>query len=150
MIRYVQGNIFHSRTEAVVNPVNTVGVMGAGLALTFKRAAPENFQIYRKACKRRNFKLGSVLTVRLKNDRPVQYIINFPTKGFWGNPSRLEDIEAGLWALVREVEELEIESVSVPPLGCGLGGLRWSDVEPLIHDILGTAPFVRWFIFTPC
>jgi O-acetyl-ADP-ribose deacetylase (regulator of RNase III) len=133
MIRFQKGDILHSDAQALVNAVNCVGIMGKGLALQFKKAFPENFKFYAWACERGEVHLGSMLVYDLKRVTGPRYIINFPTKQHWKNQSRLEDIEAGLKDLVKTVRELHIQSIAIPPLGCGLGGLNWSDVRPRIE-----------------
>jgi O-acetyl-ADP-ribose deacetylase (regulator of RNase III) len=137
VIEFVTGNLLDAEAEALVNTVNTKGVMGKGIALQFKRAFPENFKFYRAACAAGRVELGRMLVFDSgRMDRP-RYIINFPTKDHWRSRSRLADIEAGLGDLRRVLGELEIESVAVPPLGCGLGGLRWADIRPRIERALG-------------
>ncbi|WP_255205648.1 macro domain-containing protein [Actinomadura sp. BRA 177] len=120
--------------QALVNPVNTAGVMGKGLALQFKRAFPANFTAYAEACADGRLGPGKVLAVPLDGDR---WVINFPTKRHWRSASRLEDIESGLSDLSRVLSELDVTSVAVPPLGCGHGGLAWDAVHPLIAEWLG-------------
>lgn len=128
MIKYVSGNIFDSKATALVNPVNCVGVMGRGLALEFKKRYPENFRIYAEACARGEVRPGRILV--------VPPVINFPTKRHWREPSRLEDITAGLQAL----RSVLGDSVAIPPLGCGLGGLPWPQVRNEIEKILSDYP----------
>lgn len=136
------------QVDAIVNPVNTVGVMGAGLALQFKRKYPANFLAYQRACASGTLLLGTVHVWQVGHVRPLsqvgpahlRYVINFPTKAHWRDASRLVDIEAGLVALVMQVRELQLKSVAIPQLGCGLGGLNWSDVRPRIE---------RAFIYLP-
>lgn len=138
MITEVTGNLLRDHAQALVNTVNTVGVMGKGLALQFKRAYPEVFRVYEAACRAGDVLPGRILPVRLGDtDR---WVLNFPTKRHWQQPSRLADIDAGLDDLVRVLSELEIRSVAVPPLGCGNGGLDWAVVRPLIIDRLGALP----------
>lgn len=127
------GDLLRDDAQALVNPVNTAGVMGKGLALQFKRAYPDNFTSYAKACAEGRMRPGEILCV-LVDDR---WILNFPTKRHWRSKSRLEDIEAGLDDLVRFLNELDIGSVAVPPLGCGHGGLKWPTVHSLIVAKLG-------------
>jgi O-acetyl-ADP-ribose deacetylase (regulator of RNase III) len=135
MITEMTGNLLRDNAQALVNTVNTVGVMGKGLALQFKRAFPEVFQVYEAACRDGEVQPGRILSVRIGDtDR---WVLNFPTKRHWRQPSRLEDVEAGLNDLVRLLAELEIRSVAVPPLGCGNGGLDWAVVRPLIVERLG-------------
>ena len=122
MIQYTQGDILQAEVEALVNTVNCVGVMGRGIALLFKKALPDNFKAYAAACKR-----GEVLPGRMfvfETGRLIQpyYIINFPTKRHWRGKSRIEDIESGLAALVKEIQLRNIRSIAIPPLGSGLGG----------------------------
>ena len=133
MITVVQGDIFMAGADAVVNAVNTVGVMGKGLALQFKRAYPEMFAEYQLWCRAGALRVGKMHVWQ----RSVEFggprlIINFPTKQHWRDPSRVEDIQAGLDALALVVVEWEVKSIAIPALGCGLGGLDWSVVEPLI------------------
>jgi len=131
-----------------VNAVNCVGVMGKGLARQFKDAHPENFAGYAAACARGEVRPGRVLVVDTGRELP-RYIINFPTKRHWRDRSRLEDIEAGLAALVHELRERRIASVAIPPLGCGLGGLDWADVRPMVVRALQDAPDVEALVFEP-
>ncbi len=148
MVEFLTGNLLEADVDALVNTVNTEGVMGKGVALQFKRAFPNNYKAYRAACAAGEVKLGRMFvfdTGRLERPR---YIINFPTKDRWRSRSRLGDIEAGLQDLRRVLGELEVETVAVPPLGCGLGGLRWSDVRPRIEAALADLP-VRVLVFEP-
>lgn len=134
MIHTVQGDIFNAKTEAIVNPVNCVGVMGKGLALAFKQRYPDNYAAYRKACQTHELQIGRIFTYRLKGDGEgkLHYIINFPTKDHWRDASKVSYIEQGLDALARTIEEIPIHSIAIPPLGCGLGGLSWDIVRPLV------------------
>lgn len=138
MITEVTGNLLRDDAQALVNTVNTVGVMGKGLALQFKRAYPEVFRVYEAACQAGDVLPGRILPVRLADtDR---WVLNFPTKRHWRQPSRLVDIATGLDDLVRVLSELKIRSVAVPPLGCGNGGLDWAVIRPLIIQRLGALP----------
>ncbi|QKW38314.1 macro domain-containing protein [Actinomadura sp. NAK00032] len=128
------GDLLQDDAQALVNPVNTAGVMGKGLARQFKRAFPANFTSYADACAEGRLRPGKVLAVPIDDNR---WVINFPTKRHWRNASRLEDIESGLSDLSRLVTELDMTSVAVPPLGCGHGGLAWDAVHPLIIERLG-------------
>lgn len=149
MIVYAYGDMFDARVDAVVNTVNSVGISGKGIALHFKRIAPENFKVYQRACKLKNFHNGEVLPVRLPDHYPVPFIFNFATKRHWREGSRLEDIESGLKELVRITEHLELRTVALPPIGCANGGLDWNDVERLIHEVLETSPHVVWYVYPP-
>lgn len=149
MIEFTKGNILNADVEALVNTVNCVGFMGRGIAAQFKRSFPENFKSYEAACKRKEVVPGKMLvfaTGRLTNPR---FIVNFPTKRHWRGKSRIEDIESGLKALVKEVAERNIKSIAVPPLGCGLGGLNWRDVRPLIEHAFAHAEATRVVVFEP-
>ncbi|WP_258940544.1 macro domain-containing protein [Actinomadura luteofluorescens] len=128
------GDLLQDDAQALVNPVNTVGVMGKGLALQFKRAHPENFEAYAKACAEKRVRPAEVFPVPVEAGR---WILNFPTKRHWRSSSRLEDIEAGLDDLVRLSGELGLVTIAVPPLGCGHGGLPWPTVRSLINEKLG-------------
>lgn len=147
MMEFTSGNILRADAEAIVNTVNCVGVMGRGLALQFKREYPANFKAYEAACKRKEVVPGSMFmfeTAQLTNPR---FIVNFPTKRHWRGASRIDDIEAGLVALVHEVKKRGIKSIAIPPLGCGLGGLDWNGVRPLIERAFKTLPEVRTLVF---
>lgn len=127
-----KGNIFESNTEAIVNTVNCVGVMGKGLALQFKKKYPENFMAYKNACDLGQVKVGKMFVYKANTLFGNKYIINFPTKKHWRNPSKLEYIVAGLDDLIEIIKSNEIKSIAIPPLGCGLGGLDWVIVKRLI------------------
>jgi O-acetyl-ADP-ribose deacetylase (regulator of RNase III) len=149
MLESCWGNLLEADAEALVNTVNCVGVMGKGLALQFKQTFPENFRQYQQACRNEEVRPGQMFIVptgRLDNPR---YIINFPTKRHWKNPSRLEDIKTGLQALVAEAKRLDIHSIAIPPLGCGNGGLDWSRVAPLIESAFAELPEVKVLVFEP-
>lgn len=149
MIEYTKGNILDADAEALVNSVNCVGYMGRGIALQFKKVWPENFKAYAEACRRMEVQPGKMFvyeTGRLINPR---YIINFPTKRHWRGKSRIEDIEAGLKALVMEIRNRNIRSIAIPPLGCGLGGLNWKEVRSLIEQVLEGLQGVRVIVFEP-
>ena len=149
MIRYVRGDILDADVDALVNTVNTVGVMGKGIALQFKRAYPENFEAYRRACEQGALQIGNVLTVKLSRLGKPKYIINFPTKKHWKGASKIDFIEAGLSSLVDEVRRLQLKSIAIPPLGCGLGGLRWRDVRSRIEDSLQVLKDIDILVYEP-
>jgi O-acetyl-ADP-ribose deacetylase (regulator of RNase III) len=144
MIEEAKGNLLEADAEALVNTVNTVGHMGKGIALQFKQAYPENFLAYARAVKRGEVRAGRMFVVPTGFVTNPRYIINFPTKRHWRGRSRIEDIEAGLEALVGEIRRLGIRSIAVPPLGCGNGGLDWRDVEPRIKRALAELPDVAF------
>ncbi|BDA66568.1 hypothetical protein CAL7716_007340 [Calothrix sp. PCC 7716] len=133
MIESKQGNLLEENAEALVNTVNCVGIMGKGIALQFKRAYRENFYEYEKACKANQVQPGKMFIFQTNSLFHPKYIINFPTKQHWKNPSKIEDIKSGLISLVAEVQRLSITSIAIPPLGCGNGGLDWNLVKPLIE-----------------
>ena len=150
MIEIAKGNLLEARVEALVNTVNTVGVMGKGIALQFKEAFPAMFRDYAMACKTGDVRLGKMHVFDLgglTGDR--RWIINFPTKGHWRERSRLTDIEAGLEDLVDTVRRLGIRSIAIPPLGCGNGGLNWADVRPRIEAAFINSPDVNVLLFEP-
>ncbi len=149
MLESCWGNLLEADAEALVNTVNCVGVMGKGLALQFKQVFPENFRHYQQACRNGEVQPGQMFVVPTgRRDHP-RYIINFPTKRHWRNPSRLEDVETGLQALIAEVKQLGISSIAIPPLGCGNGGLNWSRVAPLIESAFAELPEVKVLVFEP-
>lgn len=150
MIELAKGNLLTAEVDALVNTVNTEGVMGKGIALQFKQAFPEMFKAYEDACKADQVQLGHVHIYDLGGlVGGPRYIVNFPTKGHWRSKSRLADIQAGLEDLLNAIRRLEIRSIALPPLGCGHGGLNWGDVEPLIRDAFANAPEVHVKLFAP-
>lgn len=149
MIRFTQGNLLEAPVEAVVNTVNTVGVMGKGIALMFKERFPENSRSYEAACKANEVRVGSMfVTPGVELDGP-RWIINFPTKEHWRNPTKLEWVESGLPALREEIARRGIRSVAIPPLGCGNGGLEWAVVRPMIEEALGDLEGVEVVVYEP-
>lgn len=149
MVEFTQGDLLRAETEALVNTVNCVGVMGRGVALQFKIAYPENYDAYAAACKHGEVMPGRMFITESRQLGSPRYIINFPTKRHWRGKSRLEDIRSGLAALVSDLERLKIRSVALPPLGAGLGGLDWQDVKALIVEALGPLPQVKVLVFEP-
>jgi len=150
MIEPGTGDLLRADVEALVNTVNTEGVMGKGIALQFKQAFPENFKAYKRACDHDEVRLGHMFVFDQGGlGGGPRYIINFPTKGHWKSKSKLGDVETGLRDLVRVIRERRIRSIAVPPLGCGNGGLRWEDVEPLIDAALSPLDTVRALVFSP-
>ena len=137
MIQYIKGNLLESKAQALVNTVNTVGIMGKGIALQLKNQFPNNFKIYAKACKEKTFDIGQLL---ITEDTSLLYgnkiIINFPTKTDWRKPSEYEYIERGLQELVKIIREKEIRSIAIPPLGAGNGGLNWAKVKTILEKYL--------------
>ncbi len=147
MIEYAKGNLLEAPVDALVNTVNTVGVMGKGIALQFKQAFPQNFQEYESACRRKEVVPGRMfVTRRLESPR---WIINFPTKRHWKGKSRIEDIDAGLQDLVQVIRAEGVRSLALPPLGCGNGGLDWREVRPRIEQALAAVPDLRVIIYGP-
>ena len=149
MIKFTTGNMLTTDVEALVNTVNTQGVMGKGIALQFKKAFPDMFKVYLDACKAGKVFTGQMHVVTLNSIVNPRYIINFPTKQDWRRPSQMLYIESGLQDLVRLVRELGISSIAVPPLGCGNGGLPWSLVQPKIEAAFSELPKVRVLLFAP-
>lgn len=149
MIEITEGSILEADAEALVNTVNCVGFMGKGIALQVKQAFPANFKAYESACR-----AGQVVPGRMfvfDNDRLInpRYIINFPTKRHWRGKSRIADIRSGLKTLVADIRSLGVCSIAVPPLGCGLGGLDWREVRPMIERAFSELPDVRVLLFEP-
>ena len=149
MVEIIRGNLLEADAEALVNTVNCVGAMGKGIALQFKKAFPENFKAYRRACKADQVKPGIMFVHESRDGVKPKVIINFPTKRHWKGKSRLEDIESGLRALRKEIRARAISSIAIPPLGCGLGGLDWSTVRPMIETALADLAGVRVLLFEP-
>jgi O-acetyl-ADP-ribose deacetylase (regulator of RNase III) len=149
MIEYKSGDIVRENAEALINTVNCVGVMGRGIALQFKNAFPENFKAYAAACKAEEVQPGRMFVFETGQLTNPRYIINFPTKRHWRGKSRMEDIEAGLKALVDTIRRYNIRSIAIPPLGSGLGGLDWPEVKLRIEAALQPLSDVRIIIYEP-
>jgi len=150
MIELKQGDILRADAEALVNTVNCVGVMGRGIALQFKKAFSDHyFKEYKVACDNKELRPGKMLVHNLNRLHNLRYVIDFPTKRHWKGKSRMEDVEAGLQTLVDEVRKREIQSIAIPPLGCGLGGLRWSDVRTKIEKAFQRVSDVQVLLYEP-
>lgn len=149
MIKRTQGNILFADTDAIVNTVNCVGVMGRGIALQFKKSWPDNFKMYAKACKKYEVKPGEMFIFETGQLTKPYYIINFPTKRHWRAASRIEDIEAGLVGLVKDIKRLKIKSIAIPPLGAGLGGLNWLQVREKIETAMQPLDNVEVVLYEP-
>lgn len=149
MIEFKTGDVLAAEADALVNTVNCVGVMGRGVALQFKKAFPDNFKAYAKACAREEVQPGRMFVYETGQLTGPRFIINFPTKRHWKGASRLSDIEAGLSALGTEIIARGIHSIAIPPLGSGLGGLNWADVRPAIERALASLTNVSITVFEP-
>ncbi|HPO08475.1 MAG TPA: macro domain-containing protein, partial [bacterium] len=149
MIEILRGNLLDADVEALVNTVNTVGVMGKGIALQFRQAFPENFDAYKRACDRKEVEPGKMFVYNTDSLLNPRFIINFPTKRHWRGRSRMQDIEEGLRDLVRVIESNHIRSIALPPLGCGNGGLNWDEVRDRIQKALEDLGDVRILLFEP-
>lgn len=149
MIKFTQGNLLEADAEALVNTVNTVGVMGKGVALMFKEAFPENFKAYEAACKAGELKLGKMFVTERDDLLGPKWIINFPTKAHWRFPSKIEWIAEGLDDLKRVISENNIRSVALPPLGAGNGKLLWQEVRALIEVALAGLSHVEVIVYEP-
>ncbi len=136
MIHFKKTNLLLSDAEALVNTVNMVGIMGKGIALQFKETFNLNFKLYQKACKAGEVRIGKMFVTETGQLTGTKYVINFPTKTDWRSNTKLEYISSGLDDLLKVIEEKEITSIAIPPLGCGNGGLDWKDVRPLIESKL--------------
>jgi O-acetyl-ADP-ribose deacetylase (regulator of RNase III) len=148
-MNYKIGNLLEAEAEALVNTVNTVGVMGKGIALQFKERFPLNFKIYAEACKKGEMKIGKMLVVKENTLDGEKIIINFPTKKEWFKKSQYNFIEEGLVDLAKVIIENKIQSIAIPPLGCGNGGLNWEKVKSLMEKHLGKIENVMIQIYEP-
>jgi O-acetyl-ADP-ribose deacetylase (regulator of RNase III) len=139
------GDMFTYNVGALVNPVNTVGIMGGGLALLFARKFPAMLGNYQRACASGALAIG---TVHVWTAADGQRVVNLPTKRHWKAPSKLEDVSSGVKALSEALGRMEVRSVAIPALGCGLGGLEWDDVYPIITSEFVHGP-VTAYVFAP-
>ena len=145
MLKYVKGDIFNSPAQVLVNTVNTVGVMGKGIALSFKKKYPEMFTTYRKACDKHQLIIGKLMLWY----GPDHWILNFPTKEHWRNRSKMEYIEKGRMAFQRKYADYNITSIAFPKLGCGNGELDWKQVKPLMERYLKELPIDVYIYLSP-
>lgn len=136
MIEYIVGDIFTSPAQVIVNAVNTVGVMGKGIALEYKNRYPRMFEIYKEACEKRKFQIGKLMLI----DEQDHQILLFPTKESWRLPSKIEYIEKGLKTFAEKYTQNNITSIAFPKLGCGNGGLSWGIVKPMMEKYLKELP----------
>jgi O-acetyl-ADP-ribose deacetylase (regulator of RNase III) len=148
-MKFLKGNLLDAKTQALVNTVNTVGIMGKGVALQFKETFPENYRAYFESCKRKELKPGKLLVVKENLINEEKIIINFPTKTEWFKKSQYTYIEEGLKELVKLISEYKINSIAIPPLGCGNGGLKWEKVKQLIEKYLSGLKEVDIQIYEP-
>lgn len=149
MIRFTRGNLLKAKAEAVVNTVNTVGVMGKGIALMFKEAFPDNTRQYESACKAGDVQVGRMFVVERHELFGPKWIVNFPTKKHWRHPTKMEWVTEGLQDLRRFMAENKIKSIAIPPLGCGNGGLAWNDVRHEIVNALSDIDDAEIIIYEP-
>jgi O-acetyl-ADP-ribose deacetylase (regulator of RNase III) len=147
LLEFLEGDIFADDAEAIVNPVNCVGVMGKGLALQFKRRLPVNYGQYRLACEAGEVKPGEMHVS--ENEGGYRWIVNFPTKRHYRSKSRIEDVRSGLTGLRALIERHEIGSIAVPALGSGLGGLEWSVVRGDIAEALADLDHTAVRVYEP-
>ncbi|MGW8278526.1 type II toxin-antitoxin system antitoxin DNA ADP-ribosyl glycohydrolase DarG [Sphingomonas aurantiaca] len=148
-MRYTTGNLLDVPADALVNTVNTVGVMGKGIALMFKEKFPENYRLYQEACEAGRVEAGHLMITENSDMYGPRWIINFPTKKHWRHPSKLEWIESGLQELRNFIVENKVRSIAIPPLGAGNGGLEWNDVRPIIAKELDNLDNVDVVVFEP-
>jgi len=146
MIEYILGDIFTSPAQVIVNTVNTVGVMGKGIALEYKNRYPRMFELYRNACEKHTLKIGKLMIV---NEQDHQILL-FPTKENWRLPSKLEYIDRGLKTFVNNYAQKNISSIAFPKLGCGNGELSWDDVKPLMEQYLKNLPIDIYIYLGEC
>jgi O-acetyl-ADP-ribose deacetylase (regulator of RNase III) len=149
MITYTQGNLLDADVEALVNTVNTVGVMGKGIALMFKERFPANMAAYAKACKAGEVVTGKMFATETGELMGPRWIVNFPTKRQWRAKSQMRWIDEGLVDLRRFIEQNGVRSIAIPPLGAGNGGLDWAEVKPRIAQALGDLDGVEVLVFEP-
>ena len=145
-------DLLKQQADAIINTVNCVGIMGKGIALQFKKAFPENYKAYAKACKNNEVKIGKMFVYQsgfLDSNIHSKYIINFPTKEHWRGNSKIEYIEEGLDDLYNVIQNLNIKTLAMPPLGCGNGGLNWSDVKKLIINKLSPIEDLILYLYEP-
>lgn len=148
-IKFILGNLFDSKAEVLVNPVNCVGVMGKGLALAFKQKFPRAYEAYKAHCSQKLFLPGNLFWTAHSSDPYLKYIVHFPTKIHWRDKSKLSFIEEGCDALVNFITHESIHSIAIPALGCGEGGLDWKDVKEILIEKLSSLEDISIEIYEP-
>lgn len=133
MIHYYEGTVFNTPAKVLVNTVNCFGVMGAGIALEFKLRYPEMFEDYVIKCEQKEMYVGKPKLFKYSQD---VWIMNFPTKNHWRNPSKMNYIEEGLKYFVQNYKKANINSIAFPKLGTSNGGLDWLEVKPMMEKYL--------------
>lgn len=149
MIRYTHGNLLDSQDEALVNPVNTVGVMGKGLALAFRHRFDLNHRLYVAACQAGEVQVGRMFVTETGQASGPRWVVNFPTKQHWRQPSQLHWVSDGLVDLRRFIAQQQVRSIAIPALGAGLGGLAWPDVRAAIESALAELDDVQISVYEP-
>lgn len=149
MITYIQGNLLEADVEALVNTVNTVGVMGKGIALMFKERFPANMAAYAEACKKQQVQTGKMFVTKTGELMEPRWIVNFPTKQHWRARSQMQWVIDGLADLRHFIEQNEVRSIAIPPLGSGNGGLNWAEVKPYVEKALGDLADVNILVYEP-
>lgn len=149
VITYTQGNLLDADVEALVNTVNTVGVMGKGIALMFKERFPKNMTEYVKACKAKQVNTGKMFITQTDELMGPHWIVNFPTKQHWRAKSKMEWIQDGLVDLRKFLETNKVKSIAIPPLGAGLGGLSWHEVKAEIEKVLSGIRSTEVIVYEP-
>ena len=149
MIRYTHGNLLDSQDEALVNPVNTVGVMGKGLALAFRHRFDLNHRLYVAACQAGELQMGKMFVTETGQAFGPRWVVNFPTKQHWRQPSQLRWVSDGLVDLRRFIAQHQVRSIALPALGAGLGGLAWPDVWATIESALAALDHVQVTVYEP-
>ncbi len=145
----IKGDILKSKTDAIVNPINCVGFMGKALAKKVKDKYPHNFKVYKEVCNENNLNIGEILTYPIPSKEKPDFIFNFPTKYHYKDDSKLEYIEKGLNQLRSEILYLNINSISIPALGCGLGNLNWNEVKNVIFKKLDDLKEINIYLYEP-
>ena len=149
MIESKSGDLLSDDADALVNAVNCIGSMDGGIARQFKIRFPEYFRDYAESCERGEIRLGEVNLYETGSAEPPFYYVNFPTMHLPGQKARIGDIDRGLADLGRKIEKRRIRSISIPALGCGVGGLEWKDVRKCIEAALGDIDGLRVRLFEP-
>lgn len=148
-MKLIKGNLLTAPVDALVNTVNTYGVMGKGIALQFRERFPQNYLAYKKACETGQIQVGKMFVFKEQTLQGEKVIINFPTKKHWRHKSQYSYIEEGLQDLVKVLKEEKIQSVALPPLGCGNGGLEWSKVKQMIEKYLSPLNNIDILVYEP-
>jgi O-acetyl-ADP-ribose deacetylase (regulator of RNase III) len=145
MIRYVEGDILQSKADAIAHGVAPNDDFHSGLALSIREMWPALYKDFRHYCRLEHPKAGGIWAWRGTNRQTVYSLMTQEAaygQGAKPGKASVENVRHALAALAEESKKEGLKSVALPRLATGVGGLDWSDVEPLVERYLGPSPTV--------